>query len=61
MQIEYTLTIKLCPIFENLELIASSLIFGQSSEGITVQATNEQSGLQDHGCGCFLFKKVSNK
>ncbi|WXT99923.1 MAG: hypothetical protein Ctma_0629 [Catillopecten margaritatus gill symbiont] len=43
--------------FQNLELIEFSLIPDESTEGIIINATQEQSDSQVYGCGCFLFKK----
>lgn len=43
--------------FEGFELLEFSLIPDQSREGIIHDATEEQSNLQNYGCGCFLFKK----
>jgi len=43
--------------FEGFELIEFTLIPDQSDEGLIVNATKEQSDMQNYACGCFLLKK----
>lgn len=43
--------------FKNFKLIEFSLIPDKSKDGIIINATREQSDMQNYGCGCFLFKK----
>ncbi|MGE4511449.1 MAG: DUF268 domain-containing protein [Sulfurimonadaceae bacterium] len=43
--------------FKGFELKEFSLIPDQSDEGIIINATKEQSDMQNYACGCFWFKK----
>ncbi len=44
--------------FYDFELLEFTLIPDQSSEGLIMNATEEQSDIQNYACGCFMFKKV---
>ncbi len=46
--------------FENFELIEFTLIPDQSNEGLIINATKEQSDMQNYACGCFMFQKKEN-
>jgi glycosyltransferase involved in cell wall biosynthesis len=43
--------------FDTFELLEFTLIPDQSSEGLIINATEEQSDIQNYACGCFMFKK----
>lgn len=42
--------------FKEFELQEFSLIPDQSSEGLVINASKEQSDIQNYACGCFWFK-----
>jgi hypothetical protein len=43
--------------FEGFDLKEFTLIPDQSNEGLIVNASKEQSDIQNYACGCFWFKK----
>ncbi len=46
--------------FKGFKLIEFTLIPDQSDEGLIINATKEQSDIQDYACGCFMFQKKEN-
>ena len=46
--------------FQDFEIKEFALIPDQSDEGLIINATKEQSDMQNYACGCFLLQKKDN-
>lgn len=47
--------------FDGFELLEFTLIPDQSNQGLVINATQEESDMQNYACGCFLFRKMNIK